>query len=39
MDLLFRLFLLASFLPVGLVFLTAALFFFAWVIAMRSRER
>lgn len=34
-----RLFLLAGFLPLSLVFLGAALFFFAWVIAMRSRER
>jgi hypothetical protein len=39
MSLWSRFFLMLGFLPLGFIFLGAALFFFAWVFAMRSRER
>ena len=39
MSLWFRFFLMLGFLPLGFIFLGAALFFFAWVFAMRCGDR
>lgn len=38
MNLWLNLLILLSVLPIGLVFLGAALFFFAWVFAQRSKD-
>lgn len=39
MSIWLRLFLLVGFLPIGFVFLGAALFFFAWVFAQHFKDR